>query len=225
MAKEIYCVSFGWFLSWRLSHCFEFSLFLLFSKHVDLWPALWRYSLCFSSLMLFSWLSMFLFEELWLMMFISLNLTSESVYLSLLQIDWESEVLHISRKSHISSSILSLFFFWVLLLRNLLIMSFFEQSSVLRDSISFWSVAIILLPTRHWYSSLLYRSNFCFSSFCINSFTSFFMFRSKILHCMKISRHENFGVSRSSSKNREIKMPRKMHFELNREIKMPRKKF
>ena len=37
--------------------------------------------------------------------------------------------------------------------------------------------------------------------------------------------HENFAVSRSISKNREIKMPRKMHFELNREIKIPRKKF
>ena len=37
--------------------------------------------------------------------------------------------------------------------------------------------------------------------------------------------HENFVVSRSSSENREMKMPRKMHFELNREIKMPRKKF
>ena len=30
-----------------------------------------------------------------------------------------------------------------------------------------------------------------------------------ILYCMKISRLENFAVSRSSSKNREIKMPRK----------------
>ena len=36
---------------------------------------------------------------------------------------------------------------------------------------------------------------------------------------MKISWHENFAVSRSSSKNREIKM----HFELNREIKMHQK--
>jgi len=39
----------------------------------------------------------------------------------------------------------------------------------------------------------------------------------------KISQHENFAFSRSSSKNRKIKMPRKMHSELNREIKMPRK--
>ena len=38
---------------------------------------------------------------------------------------------------------------------------------------------------------------------------------------MKISRHENFAVSRSSFKNREIKMPLKIHFQLNREIKMP----
>ena len=37
---------------------------------------------------------------------------------------------------------------------------------------------------------------------------------------MKISRHENFAVSRSRPKNREIKMPRKMNLELNREIKM-----
>ena len=35
--------------------------------------------------------------------------------------------------------------------------------------------------------------------------------------------HENFAVSPSSSKNREIEMPRKMHFELNREIKMHQK--
>ena len=43
--------SYSWFLStflsWRLSHCFEISLFLLFSKDRDLRPALWRYSLCF----------------------------------------------------------------------------------------------------------------------------------------------------------------------------------
>ena len=31
---------------------------------------------------------------------------------------------------------------------------------------------------------------------------------------------ENFAVSRSSSINREIKMSRKMHFQLNREIKI-----
>ena len=39
---------------------------------------------------------------------------------------------------------------------------------------------------------------------------------------MKISRHENFAVSRSRPKNREIKMPRKTILELDREIKMPR---
>ena len=46
--------SYGCFLStflfWRSSHCFEISLFLLFSKDRNLRPALWRYSLCFSSL-------------------------------------------------------------------------------------------------------------------------------------------------------------------------------
>ena len=40
---------------------------------------------------------------------------------------------------------------------------------------------------------------------------------------MKISRHENFAVSRSRLKKREIKMPRKTILELDREIKMPRK--
>ena len=45
----------------------------------------------------------------------------------------------------------------------------------------------------------------------------------QILYCMKILWHENFVVWRSSSKNREIKMPRKMHFELKREIKMHQK--
>ena len=44
-----------------------------------------------------------------------------------------------------------------------------------------------------------------------------------LLYCMKISRHENFTVSRFWPKNREIKVPRKMILELDREIKMPRK--
>ena len=47
----------------------------------------------------------------------------------------------------------------------------------------------------------------------------------KIIYCMKLSRHEDFAVSRSSSKNREIRLPRKMHFELNREVKMREKSF
>ena len=38
----------------------------------------------------------------------------------------------------------------------------------------------------------------------------------ELLYCMKISRHENFAVSRLGSKNREIKMPRKMILELDR---------
>ena len=45
----------------------------------------------------------------------------------------------------------------------------------------------------------------------------------ELLYCMKISRHENFAVSRLGSKNREIKMPRKMILELDCEIKMSRK--
>ena len=114
------------------------------------------------------------------MIFISLNLTSESLGLTVLQTEWESEVLHVSSKSHISPSILSLLFLWVLLLRNLLIISFLEQISVLRNSISYSSVAIILLSTRIWYSSLLCRCNFCFISFCINSLTSFFIPHCKI---------------------------------------------
>ena len=43
---------------------------------------------------------------------------------------------------------------------------------------------------------------------------------SYILYCMKISRHENFAVSRSWSKNHEIKMPRKTVFSNNRKIKI-----
>ena len=38
-------------LKTTLLHCFEFLLLLLKSKDRDLQPALWRYSLCFSSLM------------------------------------------------------------------------------------------------------------------------------------------------------------------------------
>jgi len=36
----------------------------------------------------------------------------------------------------------------------------------------------------------------------------------KLLYCMNVSQHENFAFSRSSSKNRKIKLPRKMHSEL-----------
>ena len=68
--RDILLVSFGQFLStflsWRLSHCFVFLLFMLFSKDGDKQPALWRYSLWFSYLMVFSWSSVFLFERLWL---------------------------------------------------------------------------------------------------------------------------------------------------------------
>ena len=42
---------------------------------------------------------------------------------------------------------------------------------------------------------------------------------------MKISRHENFAVSRSKTKKHEIKMPGKTNLELNREIKMQRNTF
>ena len=49
------------------------------------------------------------------------------------------------------------------------------------------------------------------------------LFSAELLYCKKISRHENFAVSRSSSKNCEIKMSRKMHFQFNREIKMHQK--
>ena len=90
---------------------FEFSLFLLLSKDRDLWPALWRYSLGFSSLIVFSWSSMFLFEWLCLMIFISLKLTSKSLDLPVLQTDWESEVWNVLPKSHISSSMLLLLYF------------------------------------------------------------------------------------------------------------------
>ena len=40
---------------------------------------------------------------------------------------------------------------------------------------------------------------------------------------MKISLHEKFAVSQSSSENREIKIPQKINLELDREIKMPLK--
>ena len=153
--------------------CFCYSLIMMIYSQQ-------RYSLCFSSLMVFGWSSMFLFEGSWLMILISLNLTSESLDLNLLRTEWQSEVLHVSPKSHTSPSILSLLFFWVLLLRSLLITSFLEQISVLRNSISFSSVAIILLSTRILYSSLLCRSSFCFISFSINSATSFFISRSRI---------------------------------------------
>ena len=182
--RELFFVSFGCFLStflsWRLWDCFWFSLFSLFPNNGDLQPVLWRYSLCFCSLMIFSWSSLFIFEGSWLMILISLNLASESLDLTVLRTEWESKVLHVSPKYHNSPSILSLLFFWVLLLRSLLIILFLEQISVLRNSISFSSVAIILLSTRVLYSSLLCRSNICFISFSVNSLTSFFISRSRI---------------------------------------------
>ena len=127
-------VSFGLFLStflfWILLHCLDF---MLFFKGRDLLSTLWRYSLCFSSPMIFSWLSMFHFEGLWVMIFTSLNLTSEFPDLRALQTGWESEVLNVSPESHSSPTILSFLFLCVLLLRKLLIISFLKLISVLRN--------------------------------------------------------------------------------------------
>ena len=104
---------------------------------------------------------MFLFEKLWLMIFTSLNLTSKSLDLFVLQTDWESKILNLSSKSCISPRILLLLFFWVLLARNLVIISFLEQISVLRNSIYFPSEAIIFLSTRVWlYVLVMSRKGF-----------------------------------------------------------------
>ena len=80
---------------------------------------------------------MFVFEGLWLVIFILLNLTINSPDLSVLQTVSESEVLNLSPKPHISHSILSL-----------LLILFLEQITVLRNLISFSSVAIIILSRR-----------------------------------------------------------------------------
>ena len=74
---------------------------LLFSNNDDLHPTWSRYSLCFSSLMVFSWSSVFLFKGSWLIILTLLNLASESLDLTVLQTEWESEALHVSPKSHI----------------------------------------------------------------------------------------------------------------------------
>ena len=119
-------VSFGsllsTFLSWRLLYCIDFSLFLFFSKDRDLRPALWRQSLCFFSLMVFSWSSIFLFEGLWLMIFFTF-FTFRSIY-------------YITKVPYFSLHI-ELLFSSVLLLRNLLIISFLKLISVLRNSFFF----------------------------------------------------------------------------------------
>ena len=73
----------------------------------------------------------------WLMIFISLNLTRESPDLPALQTDCESKVLNVPPKPHIFPCMLSLLFLWVLLLRNVLIISFLELTYVLRNSFSF----------------------------------------------------------------------------------------
>ena len=57
--------------------------------------------------MIFSWLSMFHFEGLWVMIFTSLNLTSAFPDLRALQTGWESEVLNVSPESHSLLTILS----------------------------------------------------------------------------------------------------------------------
>ena len=89
--RKIIIVCFLWLLFVYVSvlkiiALFWFSLFLLFSSNGDLQPVLWRYSSCFSSLKVFSWSSMFLFEGSWLMILFSLNLASESLDLTVQQI-------------------------------------------------------------------------------------------------------------------------------------------
>ena len=76
IAKENYCFFpvVGFCLNFCIKDfCFEFLLFLSFSKDSDLRPALWRHSLYFSFLVIFSWSSVLLSEGLRLIIFTSQN--------------------------------------------------------------------------------------------------------------------------------------------------------
>ena len=134
------CLVFVYISVLKIIALFEFSLFFwLFSKDSDLWPVLWRYSLCFSSLMVFSWSSTFLFEELWLMILTSLIwlvslLTCLYCKHTKILKYWmchQSPIFLSPYYRHCSSGVL-------LLLWNLLIISFSEQISFLRNSIYFF---------------------------------------------------------------------------------------
>ena len=113
----------------------------------------------------------------------SLNLTSESPDLPALQINWQSEVLNISPKSHISPSILWLSFLWVLLLRNLLIISFLELIFEIQFLFQMWQ---LFFYQREF--DILYIF-FVSVIFCINSLTTFlylvvvFCISSFCIHC------------------------------------------
>ena len=77
---------------------FVFLLFLVFSEDGDLQPMFRRYSWCFSSLIIFSWSSMLIFEIL----------TIESSELLILHVDSLSLVSWVTWKSHVSPTILQL---------------------------------------------------------------------------------------------------------------------
>ena len=58
-----------------------------------------------------------------------------------------------------------------------------------------------------WNNILL---NISSASQIMEKFLGELKFQGELLYCMKILRHKKFAVSRSSSRNREIKMPQKM---------------
>ena len=123
----------------------------------------------------FRWSSMFMFDILLSTVFTFLDLTIETSELLLLHIDSPSLVSWVTSKSHVLPTILQVLFWWISLLRSFLTISFLVEIFDLRNSVSLSRLVINFLSTTVCYSSWLCILNFCFTSFCIKSFISFFI--------------------------------------------------
>ena len=117
-----------------------------------------------------------LFEELWLMIFTSPNLT---------RVFWLACTASTLRIRTIEC--IPYFFLYMIVIVILgIIVEKFVNNFILRGKFCFQkftffsNVAIILLSTRVWYSSWLCRFNFCVILFCKNSLTPLFISRSNI---------------------------------------------
>ena len=98
------------FLACGSLNYFVFSLLLIFFKDSDLQPVFRRYSWCYSSLTIFSWLSMLISKISVLTVFTSLDSTIEFSELLVLRVDWLSLAPWVTSKSHVPPTILQLLF-------------------------------------------------------------------------------------------------------------------
>ena len=156
-------------------NCFVFLLLWVFSESSDLQPVPRRCSWCFSSLIIFCWSSMFMFEISVSTVFTFLDWTIESSELLVLHVDSPSLALRVTSKSYVSPTILQFLFSRISLLRSFLIILFLVEISDLRNSICFSRLVISFLSATVWYSSWFWKLIFCFTSFCIKFLISFFI--------------------------------------------------